>query len=217
MSTLKVDTVRPVTTDSSLTLQGDSSGAGVTGAKVFGDGSLGADSITDLAGTGAPDFPNGLTLASNATGGSITGVTLDDYEEGTWTMTMHDSSSGGNQSDYSGTGSYIKIGRLVTITLDTEVRLTNLSGTPSSLTSTNTFFCSLPFTPTTTKEAVGSVVTAAVAFRNGADACIAPSINQGNSRMRFKSYSSGDGATNQRVSDFDGGYITHLTVSYLTD
>lgn len=57
MSTIKVDTVRPVTTDGNLTLQGDSSGAGVTGAKVFGDGSLGAGSITDLAGTGAPDFP----------------------------------------------------------------------------------------------------------------------------------------------------------------
>lgn len=61
MSTIKVDTVRPVTTDADLALQGDASGAGVTGAKVFGDGSLGADSITDLAGTGAPDLPNGLT------------------------------------------------------------------------------------------------------------------------------------------------------------
>jgi len=46
MSTIKVDTVRPVTADASLTLQGDSGGSGVTGITIDSSGNA------TLAGTG---------------------------------------------------------------------------------------------------------------------------------------------------------------------
>jgi len=46
MSTIKVDTVRPVTADASLTLQGDNSGTGVSGITIDSSGNA------TLAGTG---------------------------------------------------------------------------------------------------------------------------------------------------------------------
>ena len=50
---------------------------------------------------------NGDTAAANA---------LDDYEEGTWNAAIQ-GAEGGGPTSYSGSGSYIKIGRLVTATV----------------------------------------------------------------------------------------------------
>ena len=55
MSTIKVDTVRPVTTDGSLTLQGDSSGSGVTGLVIDSTGTV----TTGTLGSGVT-FPAGI-------------------------------------------------------------------------------------------------------------------------------------------------------------
>jgi hypothetical protein len=204
MSTLKVTNIKAADGTDALTI-------------ADGTGVIGANKFTDLAGTGAPDFPNGLVLSSNATGGDISGVTLDDYEEGTWEMTLHDANSGGNQSDYSATGTYVKIGNLVKVTLNSSVTFTNYSGSPSSLTSTNAIYWSLPFTPSSTKKASGSIVTSQVSFRNGADACISPVIETSASRGRFLGYSSSDAPSLLRPVDFNGGSIQHLTLSYFVD
>lgn len=64
MSTIKVDTVRPVTTDGSLTLQADVSGAGVTGLQIGVDpsnnGILISDNLTGLISAFAnSSAPNG--------------------------------------------------------------------------------------------------------------------------------------------------------------
>ena len=63
-----------------------------------------SDAYVRLAsGTGGIQF-NGDTAAANA---------LDDYEEGTWTVTFYDAASGGNTSATTGTGHYTKIGNVV--------------------------------------------------------------------------------------------------------
>jgi hypothetical protein len=100
MSTLKVTNIKAADGTSSLSI---ANGTGVVGANKF----------TDLAGTGAPDFPNGLVLASNTTGGGISGVTLDDYEEGTWTPTIV-STVNLTSASWS-VGRYTKVGRVVTL------------------------------------------------------------------------------------------------------
>ena len=47
--------------------------------------------------------------------GSVTSQLLDDYEEGTWSPVVADASSGGNTASGSFSGTYTKIGRVVTV------------------------------------------------------------------------------------------------------
>jgi hypothetical protein len=81
------------------------------------------------AGTGGIQF-NGDTAAANA---------LDDYEEGTWTVTFHDAVSAGNQSATTATGTYTKVGRLVQV----QFVVSNIN--TSGLTAGNQLFFALPF------------------------------------------------------------------------
>ena len=160
----------------------------------------------------------GLNFGTDTDGsGTVTGGVLDDYEEGTYTVTLHDADSGGNQSNYSATASYVKIGNMVTVTLNGSLTFSNYNGSPSNLTSTNVLFWSLPFTPSSTKKASGSIVTSLVSFRNGADACLNPIHVESASKGRFRAYSSGDGSAFLRPQDFNGGSIQHLTMTYFTD
>ena len=85
---------------------------------------LAVDGITNGDGSGAPAFPNGVSgniittgnlTAANLTlsGGAYLGGTgsanlLDDYEEGTFTLTL-----GGVAGGAFGLGKYVKVGRLV--------------------------------------------------------------------------------------------------------
>ena len=71
-------------------------------------------------------FPATQSASSNAN-------TLDDYEEGTWTPSL-----GGTATYVAQTGSYIKIGRLVTVWFDLQI---NVIGTGSA-----TSILGLPFT-----------------------------------------------------------------------
>jgi hypothetical protein len=87
MSTIKVDTVRPVTADASLTLQGDNSGTGVSGITIDSSGNA------TFAGTGN----NVGTVTAGTIGSSVvfpSGVVIgvDFYQELT--------SSGNQTSDY---------------------------------------------------------------------------------------------------------------------
>jgi len=71
-------------------------------------------------------------------GGTGDDNSLDDYEEGTWTPVVADASSGGNTGSYSSGGSagnrYIKVGRLVYVTME----LFNIN--TSGMTSGNSLF-----------------------------------------------------------------------------
>lgn len=85
---------------------------------------------------------------------------LDDYEEGTFTPEVADAASGGNLASGSFDGTYTKIGRLVTVTVDCN----NIDTT--GMTGGNTlFFRNLPFTALQ-DNAYGSVVTHEVSFNS---------------------------------------------------
>ena len=95
------------------------------------------DNITDEAGTGKPGFPNGITATGAAltdpeiTGGIYLGGTgsanyLEDYEEGTWTLTQR-SSSNCNLVNVENSY-YTRVGRLVNITARFTLDITNSSG-----------------------------------------------------------------------------------------
>ena len=77
---------------------------------------------------------NGDTDADNA---------LNDYEEGSWTLELYDSNTGGNKSSTSVTAYYTKIGDVVTICLGTT--LVNVS--TAGMTSANVLYFTLPFAP----------------------------------------------------------------------
>jgi hypothetical protein len=83
--------------------------------------------------------PAGITLGT-AVGVYSADKTLDDYEEGTWTMEVYDAASGGNASATSTTGYYTKIGRLVTATAN----ISNIN--TSGMTAGNDVYLTLPFT-----------------------------------------------------------------------
>ena len=64
----------------------------------------GGDGIS-IKDTGILQTPNGIVLAGNTVAGSITGVTLNDYEEGTWTPTITNANGTLVVAGYDGTGS----------------------------------------------------------------------------------------------------------------
>jgi hypothetical protein len=91
MSTIKVDTVRPVTTDGSLTLQGDSSGSGVTGLVIDSTGTV----TTGTLGSGVV-FPAGHVIQVAQTTDSTdysNSTTTPDQATQTSTFTLTNSSN----------------------------------------------------------------------------------------------------------------------------
>ena len=135
--TAELDTIRPNTSNGSLTLQGDSSDAGVTGLTIDSSGVVNTTtakvtniqatsgqslSIKDEDGNAAITIGTDNTAAAylslnfgsyhgdsgGAGSGTLTGNTLDDYETGSWTPTNY---TGGTVSG----NNYTKIGRLVTV------------------------------------------------------------------------------------------------------
>jgi len=87
---------------------------------------IAVNEITDEVGTGAPAFPNGMSVTGAAltdpeiTGGIYLGGTgsanyLDDYEEGTWTPDFLAGDGGPSIKTDTQEGLYTKVGRVVTI------------------------------------------------------------------------------------------------------
>ena len=96
-----------------------------------------------IASDGVVSIPNGVVFNNNSTGGTpnATGVTLNDYEEGTYTatVTISDAASGTiTLSTSYNTLTYTRIGRVVTITGYCYVA--SVSGSP-----TGTISINLPF------------------------------------------------------------------------
>ena len=169
MSTIKVDTVRPVTADASLTLQGDSGGSGVTGLTIDSNGVFNTTTakvtniqaksgqsltIKDEDGNTAISIGTDNTAASYLTlnfgsyhgdsaaagSGSLTANTLDDYEQGSFVPAYKASGTDPTVSSYSfSEGFYIKIGKLVHINL-------RIRGNITSVGSGNALLGGLPFT-----------------------------------------------------------------------
>ena len=129
--------------------------------KVTGSGADGLNlSSTDVT------ISSGDLLFATANKGVVLGVTsntdgntLDDYEEGTWTVTPYDDS--GNSSSTTYTGYYTKIGNLVSV----NVYMVNISS--AGLTSGESVTVNLPFTVKSSTYSVGGVISDNVDFSSG--------------------------------------------------
>ena len=99
-----------------------------------------------LTGIEGITFPATAVAATDAN-------TLDDYEEGTWTVQFFDADTGGNQSSTTTTGYYTKIGNQATVWFN----VVNIS--TSGMIAANEVIFTLPFTSLTTSAAIhlGSV------------------------------------------------------------
>ena len=110
-------------------------------------------------------------------GGTAAANKLDDYEEGSFTASIRDATSGGNAQSI-GTQYYTKIGNQVTVWILRD----NI--TISGLTSNNTFFFTgLPFTSASTTVSVGSIWWQHI--NTGNTHVVAPRISPNVSYIRF--------------------------------
>ena len=123
-----------------------------TGALVFAGGTTTANGI-------GITFPATQSASSDAN-------TLDDYEEGTWTPTL--TLAGGSVTYTTQTGTYTKVGRLVTVQLNIVVNVattpsgsTEISGLPFTVAATNKGSTSAPQLDAWSATLTGTLVGAA--------------------------------------------------------
>lgn len=105
---------------------------------------------------------NGISFAATSHPAGMTSELLSDYEEGTWTVTFFDASSGGNASPTTGTGYYTKVGRQVICTFGVgSIDTTGMSAF-------NPVYFTLPFTASSSlPNTAGAVFSSSVNFVNG--------------------------------------------------
>jgi hypothetical protein len=133
--------------------------------------------------------------------------TLDDYQEGTWTPTVWDGSSGGTQGGTSvATGTYTKIGNIVTIKC-------NIDGiTTGGMTAGNSLFIrGLPFTSAVSEQNVGSLWMNNVTFTG----FCTPIVSASAGYMFIRDNISGSSASTVNISDLSSGNADiEITVTY---
>jgi hypothetical protein len=103
----------------------------------------------------------GIDFSATAnSSGTMTSELLNDYEEGTWSPTAGDASSGGNQATTASVvGRYTKIGRLVTVHFE----LTDINTT--GLTAGNSMNVrGLPFAASSATTQFGTIAGAGITF-----------------------------------------------------
>ena len=139
--TAELDTIRPNTTNGSLTLQGDSSDAGVTGLTIDSSGVVNTTTakVTNIQATAGQsltikdeDGNAAITIGTDTTAagylslnfgsyhgdsggagsGTLSGNILSDYEFGTWTP-VPQNNDGSVLSNNNSVGWYRKVGKLV--------------------------------------------------------------------------------------------------------
>jgi hypothetical protein len=158
----------------------------------------------NLGSTGQIQFPATQNASSNAN-------TLDDYEEGTWTVGLFDAVSGGNQSPTTATGLYTKVGRVVYA----QAYVANIS--TAGMTGVNTLYFSLPFQVDGVFRFPGAVMTDSITFASGrtyAQAETADDLVRGFIRT------SGSNVSDDRVSPQDlvsGVADFWFSLTYFTD
>ena len=86
-----------------------------------------ADLFFRIRGDGSVLIPNGVVFNNNSVTGDKTSVTLNAYEEGTWTPTLA-SSVGSLGSSYSSSGTYTRIGRWIELAVDFTFTSTGTGG-----------------------------------------------------------------------------------------
>jgi hypothetical protein len=159
--TAELDTIRPNTTNGSLTLQGDNSDAGVTGLTIDSSGVVNTTTakVTNIQATSGQsltikdeDGNAAITIGTDNTAagylslnfgsyhgdsagagsGTRTDNTLSDYEQGSWSPNVVN--SGSSSTFTSKTGRYTKIGRFVYATFVCDSGNSGTGGTGLNLT-----------------------------------------------------------------------------------
>ena len=116
------------------------------------------DNVMDI-GRSAQRFKDLYLSGGVYLGGTGSANKLDDYEEGTYTMTLTDNS--GNTSSSSYNTRYTKIGNMVTI----EQYMLNISTT--GMTSGDVVYFSLPFVGSSSRYYVGGCISDNITFSSG--------------------------------------------------
>jgi len=150
-------------------------------------------------------FVSGKGIDFSATAGpGSTSELLDDYEEGAWTPVLADASAGGNVATGTFSGTYVKIGKQVTL----NCTLTNI--TTSGMTAGNNLYIrGLPFA--TGVGHLGSLMARDVTYSGE----IAPRTLDGQSYFYLYQYSSGGAVTVLTVAGIASGTADlWITVTY---
>jgi|DEB0MinimDraft_6_1074348.scaffolds.fasta_scaffold11395_3 hypothetical protein len=152
---------------------------------------------------------NGIDFS--ATSGTGTSELFSDYEEGTYTVSLHDDPSAGNASSTTTTGYYTKVGRVVTCSFDD---LNNIS--TAGMTTSVVLYMSLPFSAA--QHASGSMAIGVVDARQTAgQGYVVPIVQSGNSRVRFYGCESGSAIVNIRPAELTSGTsdFRNFTMTYI--
>lgn len=152
----------------------------------------------------------GIDFSADPSAAGMTSELLDDYEEGTWTATLHDSGTAGNASATTITGYYTKIGRIVNATLG---GWNNIDTT--GMTAGSSLFFSLPFTPSAVNGSCGSCILDTFTFPAGTT-CANINISPGSTRAQIIGSGTGVADTSFKVSDITTGVsdINRVQITY---
>jgi hypothetical protein len=151
---------------------------------------------------GATPSTSGSGITFPATQSASTDVnTLDDYEEGTWTPSL-----GGTTTYASRTGDYVKIGRLVFVSMNIQV---TAIGTGST-----TVITGLPFTPSGSGQTMGLSVGIYQALASNV-VSVQPYIASGTSSITMYSALAA-GAANAQNNVFQNSARIDITGYYIT-
>ena len=155
-------------------------------------------------------IPNGVTLGT-ATGVYNAANTLDDYEEGTFTPSAGFSSAGPTAGETTGTGSYTKVGNMVTVWgTVTNINVTGASG--------DARIKDLPFTSTSDVTLVGYQGTAKLNRVDFEVGYINAEIPDGQTYVRFPENRDNTSTDFLNVNDCSDGLTDfYFTVTYKTD
>ena len=178
--------------DNSEKLATTSTGVAVTGAISASSGDI---TITD--GNLVVANGHGIDFSATSDASGMSGEILDNYEEGTFDVTIRDATSGGNTGSVTQTNKYVKIGNKVWM----QFNLINI--TTTGMTSSNVLYLTgLPFTPATGSNGVGSVASNQV---NVAADCFGLNIfqNSGQSYAAFLQNKDNGGSASTTVTAVD--------------
>ena len=152
----------------------------------------------------------GFNFTANTGAAGMTSQLLNWYEEGSYTVTLFDASTGGNASATTVTGYYTRVGNLVTCSFS---GLNAIS--TAGMTAGNTLYISLPFTASSTGTGAGSFACENIAFGALRTNAIPVALNS-NARAIFRAYGSGVSSASLIVSNITSGSanIDYFTLTY---
>jgi hypothetical protein len=162
---------------------------------------------------GVLQLKSGITFPATAVAATDAN-TLDDYEEGTWTVQFFDASTGGNQSSTTTTGYYIKVGRNVTMWFSVANIVT------TGMTGANSIRYTLPFASASTSvPCIGSPLRAAGGITFAAGRTYAYALIPVNaSRAGIETYGSNSSDAEILISNISsGGNGFALSAQYRVD